>query len=299
MQASVPLDIRPELHPGYQLHRFLGRGGFGEVWEAEDESGLHVALKFLPCDSHLAAAQELRAIQRIRELRHANLIHIHKVWSSPRYLVVAMELADGSLFDLLQIYQDELGVPILPEDLFPYLNQVAEVIDFLNGRHQIQGQQISLQHCDINPRNLLLFGDTAKVSDFSLTTPLSAPQRTHRRAGTLDFAAPEVFQGKLSDRTDQYALAVTYCLLRGGRLPFEDKLAAFEPNYVRPPPDLTMLPHPEQLLVARALAPIPYERWPSCKTLIDELERLAVPSNKRRSRRTEHRTCSRGQPSSG
>src|SRR5947209_16690599 len=41
-------------------------------------------------------------------------------------------------------------------------------------------------------------------------------------SGTPDYAAPEVFRSRLSNRTDQYALAITYCQLRGGRLPFPD-----------------------------------------------------------------------------
>ena len=42
-----------------------------------------------------------------------------------------------------------------------------------------------------------------------------------------------MFQGRISDRTDQYALAVTYCELRGGRLPFADTPPAVQRGYFR------------------------------------------------------------------
>src|SRR5207302_3208300 len=107
----------------------------------------------------------------------------------------------------------------------------------LNARqHVLGGQRVAIRHCDIKPSNLLLQGQTLKVADFSLATLTSSEMWYHRRAGTLDYAAPEVFQGRLSERTDQYALAVSYCLLRGGELPFSDTPASFQSNYVRPAP---------------------------------------------------------------
>jgi serine/threonine protein kinase len=110
-----------------------------------------------------------------------------------------------------------------------------------------------------------------KLSDFGLASKLTSPWKLHRRAGTLDFAAPEVFQGQLTERTDQYALAVSYCRLRGGRLPFSDSPTSFRRDYVRPEPDLTMLSPAERPVIARALAPFVQDRWPSCNELIGRL----------------------------
>jgi serine/threonine protein kinase len=268
--------LSPDLHPGYRLCRLRGRGGFGEVWEAESDHGL-VALKFLPCPRGQGAPQELRSIQMVRDLPHPHLTRVEKVWCAPGFLVVAMDLADGSLADLLEVYQADLGGPLPPDHLCPLLVQAAQALDFLNTRqHFIQDQWLTIQHCDVTPANLLLFGQTVKVSDFGLTTALAFREKAHLRAGTPAYAAPEVFQGRVSDRTDQYALAVSYCQLRGGRLPFPDTPPGFVPGYVRPAPDLTMLTPAERPAVARALSPVPQDRWPSCGELLAELERVTA-----------------------
>lgn len=277
--ANPPLNLSEDLHPGYRLLRLRGVGGFGEVWEAEKENGDRVALKFLRCTgARGGAAMELRSLQLVQGLRHNHLIGIDRVWCAGAFLIIAMELADGSLADLLDIYREERGAGLPARHLLPLLAQAAKALDFMNNRlHLINGERVSVQHCDINPSNILVCGETVKLSDFSLTTVMNGPVKSHRRAGTTAYAAPEVFQGSLTDRTDQYALAVCYCRLRGG-LPFHDTPDEFLPSYTRPAPDLSMLTLAEQPAVARALSPVPERRWPSCGHLIKELHiRTATP----------------------
>jgi serine/threonine protein kinase len=242
------------------------------VWKATNRRGNTVALKFLACDSPQKTAQEIRALQAIRQLRHPHIVHIEQIWCHLGYVIIAMELAEGSLLDLLGVYREEFGVPMVAEHVCYYLTQIASALDFLNTRqHMIGGQRVALRHCDVKPSNILVFGDTAKLADFSVVTLSTSELWYHRRAGTLDYIAPEVFQGRLGDRTDQYALAVTYCELRGGRLPFTDTPSTFRPDYVRPHPDLSMLTPAEQLVIGRALALVPMDRWPTCTEMMEEL----------------------------
>lgn len=272
--SRMRLEIGHQPYPGYCLKRFLGSGGFGEVWEAETSDGGRVALKFLPADHATRASQETRAAQIVGNLRHPNLVAVDRIWCDQGYLVVSMELADGTLQDLHDAYQAEFGTPIAGEHLWLLLGQAAEAVDFLNTRqHMVDGRRVAVQHCDIKPTNLLLFGDAVKLSDFSLASLTTVTVKPHRRAGTFAYTAPEVFQGRLSDRTDQYALAVTYCYLRGGRMPFQNTPKEFSAGLVRPAPDLSMLPQSEQPVVGRALAPVPLDRWRSCVEFIDRLRR--------------------------
>lgn len=264
------------IEPGFTLTQFLGSGGLGEVWRAEPGCGRPVALKFLRCGSQQAASREIRALQSIRQVRHPNLIQIHQIWADSDYVVVCMDLAEGSLLDLLDVYYQELGGAIGPQHLCQYLEQAAAAIDFLNARqHLISGRRVAVRHCDVKPSNLLVKGKTVLLADFSLTVQATSPLWYAERVGTLNYAAPEVFQGRLSDRTDQYALAVSYYQLRTGRLPFADTPATFDPKYVRPAPELEGLSTGEGEILTRALDPVPQARWNSCCEMIALLKRVA------------------------
>lgn len=270
--GALQPDVEP--FPGYRLVRFLGRGGWGDVWEARQPDGRPVALKFLHCDSELAAVHEIRALQSIRQLSHPNLIHVDRIWGYAGHVVVAMELAAGSLLDLLDVYRAEYGTGIYPQHLCHYLRQVADALDFLNKRqHHLNGQRVAVRHCDVKPSNLLLLGGQVKLADFSLSAQVTSPMGYHRRVGTYCYTAPELLQGWLSDRSDQYALAVTYCELRGGCRPFPDPPLDVGKDYARPAPDLAMLSPAERPIIARALDSVPQGRWPSCIELMDRLQR--------------------------
>jgi serine/threonine protein kinase len=261
---------------GYRLTRFIGQGGFGKVWETEGPSGEKLALKFIRCGADMAAPQEIRNILNVRTLEHSNLIRVDRVWADRGYVVVVMELADGSLQDLLGICRRDYNTPVPPDYVCFYLKQAADALDFLNApRHRLGASLVGIQHCDVKPSNILLQGETVKLSDYGLSCTMSATQAPHRGAGTLPYAAPELFLGELTKWSDQYALAITYCELRGGRRPYATIPARFAPECVPVNPDLSMLPEDERRVVARALDRNPWERWKSCGEFMAQIDRVA------------------------
>ena len=261
-----------EPFPGFRLKQLVGQGGFAEVWEATSPDGHSVALKFMHVTDGINAGIEIRALQSMQRLSHPKLLRIHHVWSLPAHVVISMDLADGSLQEMLFACLDEYGTPLPPAEACPYLSQAAEAIDFLNThQHVHDGKRVGYQHGDIKPSNLLIFGDTVKLADFGLAVPMSQARSTRMPVGTTQFAAPEIFQGSMSDQSDQYSLAVSYCLLRGGRVPFADSPRSFQTQYTRPTPDLAMLSENERPIIARALSPSPINRWPSCRAMMEAL----------------------------
>ncbi len=251
--------------PGYRLAQRLGKGGFAEVWKAQGPNG-PVALKFISQTEH-AARVEQRSLAVIKHLEHPNLLRTYDTWQVDDFFIVAMELANGTLMDRYRQAQ-ATGLAGIPRDeILRYLHEAAAGIDFLQKRY--------IQHRDIKPQNLFLVGDTLKVGDFGLTRLLAHSVSGHTGSLTLSYAPPEFFEGKTTRQSDVYSLAVTYCQMRGGRLPFEGSPAALVAAHLNRTPDLSMLPPEERLAVEKALAKRPDQRWPTCRAFV---EALANPS---------------------
>ena len=135
---------------------------------------------------------------------------------------------------------------------------------------------MAVRHCDVKPGNLLVHGSMLKLADFSLAVPTITTMYHHRRDGTPLYCGPEVFQGWLSDRTDQYALAISYHQLRTGLFPFPSPPKTVERDYVRPAPDLSAVTPREREVLMRALSPVPQNRWGSCTEMIERLEQCCA-----------------------
>src|SRR5262249_3184644 len=143
----------------FELVRKLGRGGFGEVWEARGPGGVSVALKFIPLEDR-AGHFEVRSLEFMKGIRHPHLIATFGAWQPGPMLVIAMELAEASLLDRLNQArkQGQTGIPT--EELREYMAEAAKGIDHLN--------HLGILHRDIKPHNLLLVGGGVKVADFGL-----------------------------------------------------------------------------------------------------------------------------------
>jgi serine/threonine protein kinase len=246
----------------------LGKGGSGEVWEAAGPGGFPVALKFVAVEGKLGRAEQA-ALEQIKGLNHPHLLAVFGAWQTAAGLVIASELAQGTLADRLQQCRDggQAGIPGL--ELHRALGAAAEGLDYLNGA--------GVQHRDVKPANLLLMGGAIKVGDFGLAKLLEGHLGTHSGSMTWAYAAPEFFAGEVTSNSDQYSLAVRYCELRGGRLPFVGTSAEIMYGHVEREPDLSMLPDLERPAVARALSKQPEARWPSCTAFVAGLPPAGQP----------------------
>jgi hypothetical protein len=261
MSISPAKGVEPI--PGYCLVDKLGDGGFGEVWKVTAPGGLFKALKIIYGNlSGPRAEQELKALERVKAVRHPFLLSLERFEVVQDRLLVVTELADRSLFDRFTECR-EAGLRGIPrEELLSYLRDAADALDHLSDAH-------GLQHLDIKPQNLLLVSGRIKVADFGLVKNLLGSSASITGGVTPVYAAPEVFDGRVSRHCDQYSLAVAYQELLTGVRPFPGSTALqLAVQHGSAQPFLGALPARDQLVVARALSKAPEQRFASCREMV-------------------------------
>lgn len=307
IRTSLVIEAGSEIVPGHKLIKCLGRGAYGEVWEAVAPGRIPVALK-ITRDLDRAGGrgkQEFKALEIIQRVSHNALMELRAYWLLDRYgqvipdeirgrpgaptpttLVIATKLADKNLSQLLEEYhaKGEPGIP--PRELIGYMKQVAAAIDYLNSpRHRLGDRLVSIQHRDIKPDNIMLVDDSVKLTDFGLAKvveleEVSAEIHQDSVGFTFHYAAPEVLRGRVTKWSDQYALAITYYHLRTGVLPFERATSAYElmMQQLEGRLDLSYLPEPERRVVAKATSVNPEKRFHTCTAFVESLDK-AIPDN--------------------
>jgi hypothetical protein len=274
--VTTDIDVNLEPLPGYRLLEHIGSGGFGEVWRAEAPGGLTKAIKFVFGQLHeRRASNELRALDRVRGVRHPFLLSLERIETIDGRLVVVTELADGSLKDRFEACRKE-GLSGIPrEELLGYLRDAADALDFMSEAH-------TLQHLDIKPENLLLLAGHVKVADFGLVKDMRQSEASIVGGMTPLYAAPEVFRGGPSPRSDQYSLAIVYMEMLTGQLPFSAGNAAeLTLQHLNDLPDLSALASADRYAVSRALAKDPLHRYTTCREFIDALVKCTMTDSTR------------------
>jgi len=259
---------------GYRLIERLGRGGFGEVWKVEAPGGLYKAAKFVFGDlqgsdeQSRPAEQELKALRRVREIRHPYVLSLERFDTIDGQLIIVMELADRNLWDRFRECRAR-GLSGIPRgELLRYMEEAAEAIDLMNIHYQIQ-------HLDIKPQNLFLVANHVKVGDFGLAKLLDGMSATVTGGVTPVYAAPETFEGRVTRFCDQYSLAIVYQELLTGTRPFHGtNTKQLLMQHLSGTPDVEPLPEGDREVIRRALRKVPEERWPSCMEMVQALRAL-------------------------
>src|SRR5262249_4576271 len=212
------------------------------------------------------AKQELKALSRVKTVRHPYILSLERFDIVNGQLIIVMELADRNLWDRFRECAEQ-GLPGIPRDeLLRYMEETAEALDLMNNEYQ-------LQHIDIKPQNLFLVHNHAKVADFGLVKDLEGRMASVTGGVTPVYAAPETFDGWISCYCDQYSLAIVYQELLTGHRPFTGTgLRQLILQHLQASPNLSSLPACDRPAIARALSKKPDDRFPTCLELVRALQ---------------------------
>lgn len=272
---------------GYELLEKLGRGGFGTVFRARQQStGQIVAVKMLSLEG-LTEQERIRKIERFEretrlcaDLQHPNIVRlIDKCKTDDRYLFAVFEFVQGeTLRDVLT--REGSLTALKAGDL------MGQVLDGLACAHDR-----GVVHRDLKPANIMITKAGArqhvKILDFGIGTFVPDARSSDymsltlskETVGTPSYSAPEQLRGEPPTvKSDVYAWGLVFaeCLtgkavMRGSTLA-EIFYRQLSPEDVPLPP--AILGHPLGDLLRRVLQKNHHERSGKTHRLYDDFQKI-------------------------
>jgi serine/threonine protein kinase len=260
----------------YRIVRKLGSGGMADVYLAEDEElGRRVAIKILN-DRH---ANDESFVERFRReaknaasLSHPSIVSIYDRGEAEGTYYIAMEYLDGRSLKELVVARGPLPIG----DAIEFTRQVLGALRFAHRKGVV--------HRDIKPHNVMADADgRLKVTDFGIARAgVSQMTEAGSIIGTAQDLSPEQARGAgVDQRSDLYSVGIVLYEMLTGTVPFTGESPVEiamrhlsdtprPPSLQRPeiPPDLDMV-------VLRALAKNPDDRFQTAEEMDAELERVA------------------------
>ncbi|HTJ81560.1 MAG TPA: serine/threonine-protein kinase, partial [Polyangiaceae bacterium] len=267
----------------YKIERSVAEGGMGRVYEAHHTriSTKRFAIKVLHADLKHSLEVRMR-FRREAEVAasvdHPSVVNVIDFGYTPDgrpYLV--SDFLDGR----------ELGALLDTGELLPVhivvsiTRQLCRALEAAHARGVV--------HRDLKPANVFLVGDQndpmVKVLDFGLSRIAELAETSVTKSGiimgTPSFMSPEQARGERVDhRADIYGIgAILYACITGRAPHAEDSphatvLAVMNRDPVRPTSIIPNLPPELEVIIERAMARDPAERYQTTRDLDQALERF-------------------------
>ena len=247
-----------------------------DVWLAEDqELGRRVAVKIL----HERYASDDQFVERFRReathaagLSHPNIVSIYDRGEADGCYFIVMEYVEGRTLKELIVTRGPCPIPIG----ISYTRQILAALRYAHRNGII--------HRDIKPHNVIVDREgRVKVADFGIARA-GASQITEAGSivGTAQYLSPEQARGApVDESSDLYSSGIVlYELLTGtvpftGETPVEIAMKHLSQAPAAPSAERAEIPRDIDLVVLRALAKEPTDRYRSAQEMDRDLELVA------------------------
>ena len=222
-------EIVGKIVEGYRIIKFLGRGKFSIVYQAERQADSKlVALKIIKIydikDKNLVE-KCLKEVDLLKRVNHPNIIKYLDSFIYQNELYIAVEWADkGDVKRLIKKYKQE-GDEIEERKVIEYTKEIAAGLNHMHEQRVI--------HRDLKPANILINSDGIfKLGDLGLGRIMNTETiKTFSKVGTPLYMAPEVINNNGYDfKCDNWSLGCVIYELITLRSPFQtsEKLSLIE-----------------------------------------------------------------------
>jgi len=270
------LDPGSVLNARYEIVRRIGGGGMGAVYLAKDRNLGEAprAVKEM-VEAHLDPALHEKAIGDFKResllltsLEHPSIPTIYDYFydeSLGRFYLVMRFISGG---DLASRLRNAPGAKIDEKTVADWGMQTADVLEYLHSRPK------PIIYRDLKPANLMIDGNTSRIMviDFGIARWVKQEEKGVTAVGTMGYAPPELFGGRVEPRSDVYSLGATMFHLLTGSDPQDNPLLIFDfaknprPRQIAPAISSEM----EQILM-RAVEYKPEDRFASAGAMRDAL----------------------------
>jgi serine/threonine protein kinase len=285
---TAPTSLAAALSDRYRLDRELGLGGMATVYLARDlKHDRDVALKVLRPELAAVLGRErfLAEIHLTARLDHPHILTLIDSGESGGFLWYVVPFIRGESLRQKLERDKQLGL----DEALAITKQVAGALDYAHRQGII--------HRDIKPENILLQEGVAVLADFGIALAVREAggnrlTESGLSLGTPQYMSPEQATGdrQLDARSDVYSLAAVLYEMLAGEPPHTGATvqAVIAKLLTEPPTRLRTIretvPQGVDIAVAKALARVPADRYPSAAAFVAALDQPVATGRRINSR---------------
>ena len=213
-------EIVGKIVEGYKIIKFLGRGKFSTVYQAEKQADHKlVALKIIKIYDIMdrnTIDKCLQEVNLLQKVNHPNIVKYLDSFMNQNELYIAIEWADkGDVKRFIKKFKQE-GDFLDERKVIEYTREITSALIHMHEKRVI--------HRDLKPANILIFSDcTFKLSDLGLGRFMrDETVKAFSKVGTPLYMAPEVINNIGYDfKSDNWSLGCVVYELITLKSPFQ------------------------------------------------------------------------------